>query len=64
MFKGGARTNNIEEFMTDYEQYGGLALNWWVLVVPCCSAVLFSWFSWCWWSSECRACESPATLQL
>lgn len=28
MLKGGSRTNNIEEFMTDYEQYGGLALNW------------------------------------
>jgi hypothetical protein len=28
VFKGASRTRNIEEFMTDYEGYGGLALNW------------------------------------
>ncbi|KAI8476984.1 MAG: glycosyltransferase family 92-domain-containing protein, partial [Monoraphidium minutum] len=28
MFKNGSRTRNIEQFMTDYEQYGGLAVNW------------------------------------
>ena len=28
MFKNRSGTSNIEEFMTGYEQYGGLALNW------------------------------------
>jgi hypothetical protein len=28
VFKNKSRTHNIEEFLTDYEQYGGLAVNW------------------------------------
>ncbi|GBG00103.1 hypothetical protein Rsub_12844 [Raphidocelis subcapitata] len=28
MLRNESRTDNIEEFLTDYDQYGGLAVNW------------------------------------